>query len=374
MFCSKFALLPVASALKCRWLATLVIVACALSGGFLLGIEAEEIRPIRCNEASVFPEAEWQKAAPEEVGMDPAKVAEALATLPEPAVVIYKGRIVAAKGDIARPGYIWSASKSLVALIAARLMQQGHISLDTPVPGSNEPDGPLATYRHFLSMTSDYGSSPRSPGERYAYNNGAVVYYASHLMAEYFPGRDAVQMLREAYLDALGFEDGVGFTESLSGWDGGWSLSTRDLARVGYLVLRGGEWKGQQLLPASFVNDLYVCQIPEHATEGPRDDPFYNEYPIGTPYLPGAYSYGFWLAHKAPIFGGVESQTEAVSMWGAFGTTVMISRTAGLVIAAVNAGDEHAGGQLSSASLDLFAQAIIATTPPIIWRAQATQK
>jgi CubicO group peptidase (beta-lactamase class C family) len=366
MLCLQFVLRPVASAFKLRLSITLLMTACVLSGGLQLKLEAKESRSARCNEAIIFPTAEWQWAAPEEVGMDPVRVAEAVATLPEPAVVIYKGKIIAAKGDITRPGYIWSASKSLVALIAARLMQQGHICLDTPVPGSHEADDLLATYRHFLSMTSDYGPFPRSPGERYAYNNGAVVFYASHILATYFPGRDEVQMLRAAYLDTLGFEDGVGFTESLSGWGGGWSLSTRDLARIGYLVLRGGEWQGQPLLPASFINDLYVSQIPEHATEGPRGDPFYNEYPIGTPYLPGAYSYGFWLAHNAPIFGGVQSQTEAVSMWGAFGTTVMISRTADLVIAAVNASEQHAGGQLSSHSLDLLAQAIIYTTPPII--------
>ncbi|HYE74611.1 MAG TPA: hypothetical protein VEF04_14830, partial [Blastocatellia bacterium] len=75
--------------------------------------------------------------------------------------------------------------------------------------------------------------------------------------------------------------------------------------------------------------------------------------------LPGAYSYGFWLTHKRPIFGDAQSQTEAISMWGAFGTTVMISKESDLIIAAVNTSYDHSGGQVSGASLDLFAQAII---------------
>jgi uncharacterized protein (TIGR03437 family) len=310
--------------------------------------------------APVFPASTWQTATPEEVGMDPAKVAQALATLPEPAVVIRRGRIVAAKGDIARPAYIWSASKSLVALAAARLMQQGHITLDTPVPGSDDPTGPPATYRHFLSMTSDFRLSPHAPGEHYAYNNGAVVHYATHLKDAYFPGRDEVRMLRESYLDALGLEDGVGYRALMSGWDGGWSLSTRDLARVGYLVLRDGNWNGEQLLPASFVNALYENQIPAQATEGQRGDPFYNEHPIGTPHLPGAYSFGYWLAHKCSLFGGAPARTEAVGMWGAFGTTVLISREADLVIAAVNTSPhDNLGGLVSGATLDRFAEAVV---------------
>ncbi|HYE75916.1 MAG TPA: serine hydrolase, partial [Blastocatellia bacterium] len=216
------------------------------------------------NENTVFPESVWQTATPEEVGMDSAKVAQALATLPEPAVVIRHGKIIASKGDITRPGYIWSASKSLVALIAARLIQQGYITLDTPVPESNDPDGPLATYRQFLSMTSDYRLPPRSPGDHYAYNNGAVVHYANQIKSQYFPDKSEIDMLKEAYLNTIGFEDSLDYTWYMSGWGGGWSMSTRDIARVAYLVLRDGRWKEQQILPESFVHDLFVNQIPEH--------------------------------------------------------------------------------------------------------------
>jgi uncharacterized protein (TIGR03437 family) len=315
--------------------------------------------------APVFPAANWETATPGEMGMDAEKVARALDTLPSPAVVIYKGKIVAAKGDIARPAYLWSASKALVALVAARLMHEGKITLDTPVPGSDDPAGPLATYRHFLSMTSDYRLSPHEPGKHYAYNNGAVVHYATHMRETYFPGRSEIGMLEESLLYPVGAQDGTGHTWYVSGWGGGWSLSARDLARLGYLVLRGGNWNGRQLLPESFVNELYVNQIPEDATEGERGDPFYNEHPIGTPDLPGAYSFGFWLAHKRPFFGGSQSRTEAIGMWGAFGTTVLISREADLVIAAVNtSGNDHLGGIVSGATLDLFAEAVAPPPPP----------
>ena len=59
----------------------------------------------------------------------------------------------------------------------------------------------------------------------------------------------------------------------LSGWDGGWSMSTRDLARIAYLVLRNGNWNGQQILPASFINDLYNNQIPGERDASDRNRP-----------------------------------------------------------------------------------------------------
>ena len=110
--------------------------------------------------------------------MDPVMFASAMARMPSPSIVIRNGRIVGQKGDIARPGLIWSASKSLTALIFARLLQQGKISgYDVAVPNSNVPTDPGATFRQFLSMTSDYNLSPHSPGNHYSYNNGAVHFY-----------------------------------------------------------------------------------------------------------------------------------------------------------------------------------------------------
>lgn len=316
-------------------------------------------------QVTVYPGARWETATPQEAGMDPVKFNAALATLPSPAVVIRRAKIVGSKGDITRSGYIWSASKSLTALIAARMIQRGIINYNALVPGSNVPTDPLASYRQFMSMTSDFRLSPHSPGNHYAYNNGAVTHYGDYMKNTYFPGRTYVEMLKDAYLAAIGSEDQLNFNGYISGWSGGWSMSARDLARIGYLVLRNGSWNGQQIIPASFVSDLYQNQVPAGATESPdRRDGFYNEYPIGTPYLPGAYSFGFWLPHRRPILNNSQSTTEAVVMSGAFGTTVFISRATDLVIAAVNTSVDHAGGKISASSLDLFANAIIGPPPP----------
>jgi CubicO group peptidase (beta-lactamase class C family) len=290
--------------------------------------------------------------------MDPAKFDEAMAALPSPAVVVRNGKIIGSKGDVARSGNIWSGSKPLIALIVARLVQQGQIELDTLVPGSNVPTDPLASYRQFLSMTSDFQLSPHSPGNHYAYNNGAFIHCGDQIKNTYFPGKTHVEMLKDAYMTTIGSEDHIGFDGYVSGWSGGWSISTRDLARVGYLVLRKGSWNGQQILPASFVSELYKPQITDSAVESPdAPDGFYNETQR-TPQLHGAYSFGFWLPHKGPALHS-QSTTEAVAVSGAFGTTVYISRATDLVIAAVNTSQEQAEGKIPGATLDLFAKVII---------------
>ena len=122
-----------------------------------------------------------------------------------------------------------------------------------------------------------------------------------------------------------------------------------------------GTWAGTRLIDAALVDALFQSQIPVDATESPdRRDAFYNEHPIGTPDLPGGYSYGFWLPHRATSFGGTASRTEAAAMRGAFGTTVVVARSLDLVLASVHASSEHAGETITAASLDRFADAVVA--------------
>ena len=306
--------------------------------------------------AAEYPIAGWQTATPQEVGMDPALFAAAMDRMPSPSLVIRNGKIVGQKGDIARPGFTWSASKSLMALIFARLLQEGKVGYDSAVPGSNVPTNPTATFRQFMSMTSDYNLSPHSPGNHYSYNNGAVHFYGTHIKDTYYPNRSEVQMLRDAYVSTLGFQDSVSYAGYLGGWDGGWSMSTRDMARVAYLVLRNGNWSGQQVVPASFIDELYKNQVPGHATPtSDTRDEFYNQ-PSATAALPGAYSFGFWIPQ------GI--QTQSISMSGAFGTSVHISRSKDLLIVAVNtATNDHGGAKIAGTTIDMFAASITGVTP-----------
>lgn len=312
-------------------------------------------------EPTIYPNATWDTATPVEMGFDDGEFATALAALPDKSIVIRNGYVVGTKGSETATGYVWSVSKSLVSMIYARQLQLGNVAYDNVVPSAGG-----ATFRQFLANTSDFGLSPGTPGAFYAYNNGAWHHMGTHLKTTFYPGRTHVQTLQDAYVTALGFENTLGYNTAgfMSGWDGGWSMSAQDLARIGYLVLRGGSWKGQQLLSASHIDSLYTDQIPGSANPSTdADDQFYNQDAV-TVDMDGQFSYGFWLG-EAQTREGTGSATEAIGMFGAFGSSVWVSRLHGVVVVNLNSGDEatNPSDRISGAEFDAIINALESSAP-----------
>ncbi len=54
------------------------------------------------------------------------------------------------------------------------------------------------------------------------------------------------------------------------------NFSTRDMARIGYVMLRNGQWNGQQIVPATWAKRIstIVTPVSEMNPAGLRDDPF----------------------------------------------------------------------------------------------------
>lgn len=303
----------------------------------------------------------WLWHTPQEEGLDPDEFYAALVHLPSPSMVIRNGRVLATKGDVTLEGLTWSASKSLCALIFGRQLQLTNVDYTDTVPGSDNPSAPLATFAQMMAMVSDYGLTPHSPGDHYAYNNAGVHHYATHLKETFYAGNTHVQTLQNAL--ALDFEDTLGYDTGgfMSGWGGGWSMSTRDLARVCQLVLQNGVWEGVQIVDPDFITALYTCQIPNAAIQTPDTaaTDFFDET-ILTVHLHGAYSFGFWLAQNHDFI-GAPSMNEAISMIGAFGTTAHISRAKQLIVVACNVGGttvNNATVAIPPSVFDLFADAL----------------
>jgi CubicO group peptidase (beta-lactamase class C family) len=91
------------------------------------------------------------------------------------------------------------------------------------------------------------------PGVRWIYNGGATALLARLIIKG--TGRPLHEFAREALFEPLHIEN----TEWRHGVDGepiaasGLRLTLRDLARIGVMILHGGEWNGRQVVPAPWL-------------------------------------------------------------------------------------------------------------------------
>ena len=194
--------------------------------------------------------------------------------------VVKDGRLAHSKGQgSTRPAY--SITKSVTAILVGIAADEGKLSLDDKaskyIPqwqGSSAND---VTIRDLLANTSgrhwdyntDYSQMVRrapdktafaiglgqdaKPGEKWDYNNSAVQ--TLEAVVQKATGEDVAAYAKKRLLDPLGMRDtswahdNAGNTTTYSGIDS----SCLDLARIGYLMMRGGAWNGTQLVSDSFV-------------------------------------------------------------------------------------------------------------------------
>ncbi len=204
-------------------------------------------------------------------------------------VVVLQDRVVFAFHRDGQPDAlrdIQSVEKSALAALVGVALAQGHLaSLDQPVASllpaawAAEQDDPRAaaiTLRHLLTMTAGFAPGNQrsrsaraawtrplasAPGERFAYDNGAVPLVAAVLEAatgQKVPDYARRQLLAPMDIMEPAFRPGL-------------YLRTLDMAKLGLLFLRDGRWSGRQLLPAQFVAEATRVQT----AGGP---------PVGMPY------------------------------------------------------------------------------------------
>lgn len=191
-----------------------------------------------------------------------------------------------------------SCTKSVTATLVGIAIGQGAIaSVDQPVLGFF-PDRTTAhlddakraiTLRHLLTMSSgldwpgegfaetllaDYYASPDwaqfvldrpmayPPGEHFAYNSGGSNLLGAIL--ENSTGMSALAYANEALFGPLGITQVRWMTDpSQSFYLGsmGMQLTPRDMAKIGYLYLRGGQWDGRQVVPAEWTTEATRAQV-----------------------------------------------------------------------------------------------------------------
>ena len=217
-------------------------------------------------------------------------------------LIIRRGYVVAEWGDTQRVDMTHSVAKTFLTTVVGLAVKDGLIrDVNDKVAGYMPPgidlfDAPHnqpITWDHLLRQTSDWQGSlwgkpdwadrpePKDgkpdewanrqlhePGTHYKYNDVRVNVLA--LAALQVWRKPLPTVLRERVMDPIGASgtwrwqgydnswvelDGQRM-QSVSGgghWGGGMFINAGDMARFGYLFLRGGQWKGQQIVAPEWI-------------------------------------------------------------------------------------------------------------------------
>ena len=328
------------------------------------------------------PPGDWARKAPAELGLDPAKLAEAvtfaqsrestraidfsdqertfgamLGSLPTKrartnGLIVYKGFVVAEFGDTSWVDPTYSAAKSMMATVAGIAVRDGLIpNLDEPIGvkvkdgGYDSPQNAPITWKMHLQQESEwhgnmwgkqddfvgaeaFGSGERKPralqkpGTHYEYNDVRINRFGLSLLRLF--KKPVPEVFRDEVMDVIGGSNSWKWVPyhnsyveidgrkmaSVSGgtrWGGGVWINSWDMARFGYLWLRGGRWGEKQILPPAFVKAAITRS--EHGPD---------------------YGYLWWLNTQGKNYPGLPATVYGAR--GAGSNTILISPDHDLVV------------------------------------------
>jgi CubicO group peptidase (beta-lactamase class C family) len=222
-------------------------------------------------------------------------------------VVVRRGTVLASWGDPTRVEMAYSATESVLSLVAGIAHDDGLLRLDEPVSASvdlpqlADAHGRAVLWRHLLDRTSQWvgtlwskptsadarstrdgtGSRGGPPGAGWAHDD--VRMNLTALALTVLTARPLPELLRErvmapieastswswhghdtSYAEVAGVRLPV--VSGGAHWGGGLWISALDLARIGQLCLRGGAWNGKEVISARWVEELWTpCRVkPEY--------------------------------------------------------------------------------------------------------------
>jgi len=259
----------------------------------------------------------WEK--PESAGFSSAKL-DALRTWLKAddttaMMVIIGGKSLFEYGDLAHVSYLASVRKSILSILYGKYVANGVIPLHSTLKeiGLNDVGGLMdrelqATVEHLITARSgvyhpasnagdDTSSAPprnsQRPGTYFLYNNWD--FNAAGSVFEKFTGKSIYDALESDLAVPLGMQDFDRKRHQRNG-DAARSehlayhihLSTRDMARIGELMLRAGKWDGRQLVPADWIRRITSLVTPVNEMNPP------DKRALGTGTRWG-YGYMWWV-------------------------------------------------------------------------------
>ena len=286
---------------------------------------------------AAWPTRAWEVASPEQVGMDSSRLLTLIDFLPKRGLdlhsllVIRRGYIVfevnTFPNQVSSGQELQSCTKSITSILTGIALKDGLLHSTDQKVLDFFPDRTFAnlddrkremTVRDLLTMTTgltwpeatlSYGSrdnpvramwsgsdpvqyilnQPMSaaPGAVFNYNTGASQLLGA--IIEKNSGQKLAAYAKQQLFNPLGIRD---FSwHKMRGIEPGGSglvLTARDMAKLGYLYLRGGQWENHQLIPPAWVNESTRQQVEAGAH--------------------GSYGYQWWLgpggSYSAIGFGG----------------------------------------------------------------------
>jgi CubicO group peptidase (beta-lactamase class C family) len=238
--------------------------------------------------AVVFPGGDWERVEkPEAIGFSSERLAAVktwLASLDTTAMMVaVGGRSLLEYGDLSRLSYLASVRKSVLAILYGKYVENGTIDLGRTLKdvGLTEVDELMpielgATIENLITArsgvyhpASNSGDSTASapprgsqqPGAYFLYNNWD--FNAAGAVFEMLTGKDIYDALEADLARPIGMQD---FDRSKQRKSGDLKrsknpayhmyLSTRDMARIGLLMLRGGTWAGKQIASNAWIKRI----------------------------------------------------------------------------------------------------------------------
>jgi CubicO group peptidase (beta-lactamase class C family) len=272
----------------CFIIAAFLCISVLSLSGFTDSTDLQQEKAETIESSFVFPGKTWErikdlaKAGYTAEGLE--KVIEYTKTLDTTGlIVVVGGKVLLEYGDLEELSYLASVRKSILAMLYGKYVIDGTIRLNTTLEqlGLDDNEGLLpvekkATINHLITARSgiyhpasnsgdstafapDRGS--QQPGEYFLYNNWD--FNCAGFIFEKLTHKIIYDALEHDLALPIGMRDFDRLQQHKSGnlkrsaypayhiW-----LSTRDMARVGYLMLRMGKWSGHQVVPENWIRTI----------------------------------------------------------------------------------------------------------------------
>ena len=269
-------------------------------------------------------------------------------------LVIHKGYVVAEFGDTTWVDPTYSVAKSMMASVAGIAVRDGKITdLDQPVGalvkdgGYDSPRNAQVTWNMHLHQSTEwegtmwgkkddfvgaeaFGDGERKPrelkrpGSFYEYNDVRINRLGLSLLRVF--KKPVPEVFRDEIMTPIGASNAWKWVPyhnsyvdidgrklpSVSGgtrWGGGVWINSWDMARFGYLWLRGGKWGDKQIIPPAFVKAALTPSKVENSPD---------------------YGYLWWLNSQGKNYPGLPANVYGAR--GAGSNTILISPDHDLVV------------------------------------------